>query len=112
MSRDVVCIHYLHPAEDGPIATGPGGVDDPHEMISKLNSLGPIKEQKLRFACHPTGVQSHWHRGTAELARGAGEKFVVTCPECLKSQRFLDDVAKYDAVNGPGQMFDAQGKCC
>jgi hypothetical protein len=112
VTRDVVRIHYCYEADDGQIFSGPAGIKDPAGMLPKLNPGGPITKKRLRFACHPTAVHSHFHRSTNMLARGAGDAFVVNCPDCLKSERFLKDLAEYEKQFDPVQMFDTQGKPC
>ena len=111
---DKVTIHYLHPADDGPIGTGSEGVIDPHGMIAKLRGDQPIKTQRLRFACNPKGVQANGHQGSNELSLNALREFVINCPDCLKSERFLKDLEEFMQKNMPGAnlMVDAEGKCC
>lgn len=110
MSRDTVTVHYLHEADDGPIYSGPAGVHDPSAVMPALGVA--ITPKRYRFACHAKAVPSHHHRGTNSLDRMAGDRFIVNCPKCLQSERFLADVASAEQRTDPATMFDAQGNCC
>ena len=106
--RDVVTIHYLLPAADGPIPTGPHGIDDPHGMLDVLGIK--IPERRLRFACHPTAVQSHLHRGSNDVQKAAGDRHIVNCEACQNSPEFKAAYAELMAQHDPKVMFDARGK--
>lgn len=103
-------IHYLHEDDAGPIHSGSDGVSDPHGMLAKQGA--DLKPKRLRFACNPTAEQSHFHRGTNFTEKVAGGRYVVTCPNCLASERFLRDAAEKEFLDGPDVMFDASGKRC
>ncbi len=112
-SRDVVRIHFLMEDVAGPIASGPGGVRETMPgLLGELNPGGQLVPRRLRFACHPTAAQSHFHRGSNEVQRAAGGRFVITCPQCLASEAFLTAVAAAEVADGPTAMFDAAGKQC
>ncbi len=81
-------------------------------IIGELNTAGPITQRRLRFACSATAVPSHFHRGSNEVQRGAGNRHVITCPNCLASDAWKRAVAAAELRDGPAPMFDAKGNVC